>query len=82
MNNYNNNPKITYKKEIDSEYQKMRSSINNGKTLPYQEYVYQRAKQFIIQMATREQLKEFHTLIPQVLAVRSEQSTDDLTTRG
>jgi len=77
MNTYKN-PKITYKKEINTEYQKMRSSINDGKTLPYREYVYQRAKQISLQIVTKEKLQKFQTIIPQVLAVRSQQSTHDL----
>jgi len=71
-----NNPKITYQKEINNEYQKMRSRINGGKTLPYTEYVHARACVYINEMATKEQLKELRTLITRALIVYGELPAD------
>jgi len=73
--NTNNNPKITYQKEINAEYQKLRSKINNGKTLPYAEYVHERARVYVNEMANKSQLLELRTLIDRALIVYGELPT-------
>lgn len=78
----NNNPKITYRKEINAEYDKLtdygklRSQINKGKTLPYAEYVHERAKVYIDQMANKSQLLELRAILDRALIVYGELPPD------
>jgi len=64
-----NNPKITYKKEIEVEYRNLREKINNGKRLPYRDYIRERARIYVDQLATYEELKDLQKRIELALIV-------------
>jgi len=56
-------PAQRYSGEIESEYQKLRSKINNGERLPYKEYIKERAYVWVKQIATHEELKDLEKVI-------------------
>jgi len=43
-------------RDVDPDYEQMRQNINDGQRLPYRQYVYQRTKEYILNIATDEEV--------------------------